>query len=118
MALFFDQEWFSARMRDRGLNRLALAAIMGIGTDELDAVWKDQREITVREVTLLAEILGVTPAEIAAHGGVSTPVPKTDNDLSPVLIRLDLLDARLQRLERGLTDLSAEIRLLAAPRTT
>lgn len=114
MALFFDSEWFDARMRERGLNRPALAAILGIGSEELDAIWKDQREISLREVTVLAEMLGVTTAEIAAHGGVSTPVPNSAGDPSQVLLRLDLLDARLQRLERGVAELTAEIKLLAA----
>lgn len=105
MSLFFDQEWFDARMRDRGLNRLALAAIMGISSDDLDAIWKDQREISSREVTMLAEMLGVSPAEIAAHGGVSTPIPKSDEDQSRLAMRLDLLEARVRELERAIADL-------------
>lgn len=101
MALFFDREWFEAKLHERGLNKLALAAILGIGSNELDAMWKDQREISLREVTLLAEMLGVTTQEIAKHGGVSTPIPKSGIDLDQVLARLDLLEARIQKLERG-----------------
>lgn len=107
MALFFDQEWFDEKLNARGLNRLALAAILGISAAELDAMWKDQREISAREVALLAEILGVTVAEIAAHGGVSTPIPKAGSDMGEVLARLDALDARMQKLERGQADLMA-----------
>ncbi len=107
MALFFDQEWFDAKLTERGLNRLALAAILGISTPELDAMWKDQREISPREVTLLAEILGVTTQEIAARGGASTPIPKSADDMGAVLARLDALDARLQKLERGQADIMA-----------
>lgn len=107
MALFFDQEWFDEKLNARGLNRLALAAILGISAAELDAMWKDQREISAREVALLAEILGVTVAEIAAHGGASTPIPKAGSDMGEVLARLDALDARMQKLERGQADLMA-----------
>ncbi len=107
MALFFDREWFDAKLHERGLNRLALAAILGIGGSELDAMWKDQREISPREVTLLAEMLGVTTREIAEHGGVSTPIPKTEVDLERVIARLELLEARLLQLERGQADIKA-----------
>ncbi|CAM9553066.1 unnamed protein product [Phaeothamnion confervicola] len=107
MALFFDQEWFDAKLNARGLNRLALAAILGISAAELDAMWKDQREISAREVALLAEMLGVTMAEIAARGGASTPIPKAEGDMGEVLARLDALDARMQKLERGQADLMA-----------
>ena len=112
MALFFDQEWFDARMRERGLNRPALAAILGISTCDLDAIWKDQREISAREVTILSEMLGVTSAEIASHGGVSTPIPGTAGDPSVVLMRLDLMESRLQRLERSVAELIAGIKPL------
>jgi len=105
MTLFFDQEWFDARMRERGLNRPALAAILGISSDDLDAIWKDQREISPREVTMLAEMLGVTPAEIALHGGVSTPVPKAASDLSTLSMKLDLLEARVRELEREIAEM-------------
>ncbi|HEX4889973.1 MAG TPA: helix-turn-helix transcriptional regulator [Alphaproteobacteria bacterium] len=98
MALFFDQEWFDARLGERGLNRLALSAILGVSMDALDDMWKDQREITPREVKLLAEILGVTAQEIAERGGVSTPVPATDIDL-PVIV------ARLEALERAVAEI-------------
>ena len=114
MALFFDQEWFDAKLNERGLNRLALAAILGIGAAELDAMWKDQREISPREVTLLAEMLGVTTKEIAARGGASTPIPKTEGDMDAVLARLDALDARMQKLERGQADLMARVLSLTA----
>lgn len=112
MALFFDQEWFDARLVERGLNRLALAAILGISSADIEAMWKDQREISLREVTLLAEMLGVTPEQIAERGGVATPLPKTETDLDQVVARLDLMDARLQRLERGQADLLALLHAL------
>ncbi len=107
MALFFDQDWFDARLSERGLTKMTLAAILGLGIPEIDAMWKDQREISPREVTLLAELLGVTIKEIAARGGASTPIPKAASDLGEVLARLDALDARMQKLECGQADIMA-----------
>ena len=98
MALFFDAEWFDAKLNERGLNKLALSAILGVSQADLDAMWKDQREISMREVTLLAEMLGVAVQEISERGGVSTPVPKP-NANAILLARLDALEARVQRLE-------------------
>jgi transcriptional regulator with XRE-family HTH domain len=114
MALFFDQEWFDAKLNERGLNRLALAAILGIGSSELDAMWKDQREISPREVTLLAEMLGVTTKEIAERGGAATPIPKAADDMGQVLARLEALDARLKKLEQGQSELMARVLALTA----
>ncbi|MDO9459839.1 MAG: DNA-binding protein [Alphaproteobacteria bacterium] len=104
MALFFDQEWFDIRLSERGLNKMALGAVLGLGIEEIDAMWKDQREISPREVTLLAELLGATTREISERGGAATPLPKAADDTGAVLARLD---ARLQKLERGQADILA-----------
>ncbi len=110
MALFFDQEWFDARLLERGLNKLTLGAVLGLSVAEIDAMWKDQREISPREVTLLASMLGVTTQEIATRGGAATPIPKAaadTGDIGEVLARLDALDTRLQKLERAQADILA-----------
>jgi hypothetical protein len=97
MALFFDQDWFTARLAGRGLSRTVLAAAAGMTEAELALVWKDQRELSAREVGILAELLGETPAEIANRAGVSTPVPGGD----PL--------ARIAALERQVADLQARL---------
>lgn len=109
MALFFDQQWFDARLKDRGLDRQSLAVLLGLTLDEINAMWKDQREIRTREVTVLSELLGVTPQEIADRGGASTPIPNRGGSMAEVLARLDALDARMQKLERAITGLHAFI---------
>ncbi|MEQ1890777.1 MAG: DNA-binding protein [Alphaproteobacteria bacterium] len=111
MALFFDQEWFDARLLERGLDRQTLAVLLGLTLQEIEAMWKDQREISAREVTVLSGLLGVTPEEIADRGGVSTPVPEKGGAMAGVLARLDALDARMQKLEQDYMGLQA---LLAA----
>jgi transcriptional regulator with XRE-family HTH domain len=98
MALFFDAEWFDARLGERGLSRQAMAAVAGLSAADLALVFKDQRELSAAEVTVFAELLGAPAAEIAAHAGVSTPMPGQDN-----------ADARIAALEQRVAGLEAEI---------
>lgn len=98
MALFFDAPWYDARLAERGLSRAVLAAVSGMSEAELALVFKDQRELSVAEVAVFAELLGVSPAEAANRAGVSTPVPGTD----PL--------ARIAELERRVAALEALVR--------
>lgn len=99
MALFFDAEWFDARLAERGLSRPVLAAASGLSSADLALAFKDQRELSAAEVAAFAELLGVEPSEIAARAGVSTPDPTA---ASPS-------DRRLAALERRVAALEAEI---------
>jgi helix-turn-helix protein len=92
MALFFDSDWFHAKLAERGIAPAVLAAGVGMGVAELALVFKDQRELSAGEVGALAELLGVSPREIAEHAGISTPVPDAD-----------VLDDRLARIEARLS---------------
>jgi hypothetical protein len=95
MALFFDAAWFEARLAERGLERAALAAGAGMSDADLALAFKDQRELSTAEVTAFAELLGASPAEIADHAGVSTPVPGAN----PTETRLAAIEARLAAIE-------------------
>jgi hypothetical protein len=97
MALFFDAQWFDARLGERGISREVLAAAAGMTAADLDLAFKDQREISAREVAVFAELLGVAPADVARRAGVSTPVPGEDSD------------ARIAALERRVAALEAEV---------
>ncbi|MFA7262875.1 MAG: DNA-binding protein [Caulobacter sp.] len=97
MALFFDQSWFDDRLAGRDLTRGVLAAVAGMSEADLALVWKDQRELSAGEVAAFAELLGVSPAEVARRAGISTPVPGAD----PL--------ARIAALERRVAALEAEI---------
>lgn len=102
MALFFDQDWFTARLAERGLSRSVLAAVAGMSEAELALAWKDQRELSAREVAAFAELLGVPPAEIAHRAGVSTPTPGGDPLARVAMLEREVaeLKLRLERLER------------------
>ncbi len=75
MALFFNAEWFDARLGERELSRRVLAAAAGMSEADLTLAFKDQRELSAEEVAAFAELLGVEPAAVALRAGVSTPIP-------------------------------------------
>lgn len=97
MALFFDARWFDGKLAERGLSRDVLAAASGMSAAEVDLVFKDQRELSPREVAVFAELLGEPAAEVADRAGISTPVPGAG------------AEARLAALERRVAELEAEV---------
>jgi transcriptional regulator with XRE-family HTH domain len=108
MALFFDKDWFDARLAAAGLSRAQLAAKLGLEEMQVAEIWKDQRELTGREVATLASLLNVTPEEIALRAGVSTPLPpNTPKDLESIGHALADLAARLERLERAMVEIKS-----------
>lgn len=100
MALFFDPDWFDAKLAERGLSRAVLAAVSGMSEADLALVFKDQRELSAAEVAAFAELLGASPAEIAEHAGISTPVPVEDplERIAALERRVEALEAELRRL--------------------
>jgi uncharacterized protein YceH (UPF0502 family) len=102
LALFFDAEWFDERLAARGLTRAVLAAAAGMGEADLALVFKDQREVSAREVAIFAELLGEQAADVASRAGVSTPAPAQAGGPEP----------RLAALERRVAALEAELAAL------
>lgn len=102
MALFFNSAWFDARLEASGLRRADVAAALGLTTEQLAELWKDQRELSAANVRALSTLLGAPAAEIASRAGVSTPVPReTPSDA------LAHLNERLDRVERTLAEIKA-----------
>jgi hypothetical protein len=106
MALFFDGAWFDKRLASLGLPRATLAAALGLSEHDLVLIWKDQREVSARDVAILANLLGESAEDIALHAGVSTPVPKTGS-ADP---GLKAIEERLTRIEEALAELKALLR--------
>jgi transcriptional regulator with XRE-family HTH domain len=105
MALFFDAEWFDAQLATRHLSRADVARVLGLDAEKVAELWKDQRELSVRDVRALATLLGASVQEIASRAGVSTPVPvEPPADTAAALAELN---ARLARVERGMLELKA-----------
>ena len=76
-----------------------MAAAAGLSAEELNLVFKDQREVSAGQVAAFAELLGVSPAEIASRAGVSTPAPGGD--------RVAALERRVAALEAEVAGLKA-----------
>ncbi|WP_339613977.1 hypothetical protein [uncultured Parvibaculum sp.] len=122
MALFFDQEWFEARLAEAGLNRDTVAAALGLSGEQVEEIWKDQRELTVEEVTVLAALLGQPIEDVVNHAGIATPQPGAARPPAPgeasvpeagrILERLDALDARMAGLEKAVLELSALLKFM------
>jgi len=102
MALFFDSEWFDARLAASGLKRGDLGAALGLNENEIAEMWKDQREIGAAHVRIMAALLGVAPQDIAKHAGVSTPVPLEESE-----DRLARIEAELKQIKALLMELRA-----------
>jgi len=108
MALFFDQQWFDERLKATGLTRDAVAATLGLSRAEVDEIWKDQREVTPHQVTMLAQLLGAPTVEIVNRAGVATPMPvQPPAGDAALAARLDEIDGRLTRIERAIADLQS-----------
>jgi transcriptional regulator with XRE-family HTH domain len=107
MALFFDKDWFDARLKAVHLTRRDLAAALGLSETQVDEVWKDQRELSAREVAVLSGLLNAPTNEIANHAGVSTPVPKEATDVGR---EIHALKKRLDHVERMLSDVVAALK--------
>jgi len=109
MALFFDQSWYDARLAERGLTRVVLAAVAGMSQDELALAYKDQRELTAAQIAAFAEVLGVPLAEAARRAGVGAhaaalpgeapkAAPSLEQKVATLETRVAALEAELARL--------------------
>jgi hypothetical protein len=112
MALFFDQEWFDRKLAEKGQSRDQVAAALRISRIEVDEVFKDQRELSPNEVTMLARLLGEPLTEVVSRAGIATPMPKepkAEGGSEAVLAKLAEMDQRLVRIERAVADLQSLI---------
>lgn len=113
MGLFFDQDWFEERLKATGLSRASIAQAAGMSIDEVEMVFRDQRELEGPEVHAIARVLGADPREVANRSGVANPgplesiaAPRTLRSLSAepefVVTRevIQGIHERLDRLER------------------
>lgn len=99
MALFFDAAWYDDRLAERGLSRTILATAAGMIEADLALAFKDQRELSIREVSVFAELLGVSPAEAASRAGVRPPPASDAQRLAALEARVAALEAELARLK-------------------
>lgn len=109
MALFFDSAWFDSRLAAVHLSRADLARALGLNDGQIAEVWKDQRELSARDVSVIAALLGVSAEDVVKYAGISTPIPHSS---APPDFARDIaeLKTRLDRVEQSF----AELKLLIA----
>ena len=71
MGIFFDQDWFDARLKAAGLTRGSMAQAAGMTIDEVEMVFADRRELEAGEVHAIARALSADPREIASRSGLA-----------------------------------------------
>lgn len=102
MALFFDQSWFDARLKELGATRDDVARLLRLSSEQAAELWKDQRELRASDVQALASYLKVAVGEVASRAGISTPVPAESRSVEQ---RLEEVNERLTRIERMIVEL-------------
>ncbi|MFM9865724.1 MAG: DNA-binding protein [Micropepsaceae bacterium] len=106
MALFFDQAWFDARLKELGATRDDIGRVLKLSAEQVAELWKDQRELRAADVGALAAYLKVAAAEVASRAGISTPVPPEPKAIDA---RLEEMNERLTRIERMIVELKTLI---------
>jgi ribosome-binding protein aMBF1 (putative translation factor) len=109
MALFFDAAWFDAKLASAHLSRGDLAQALGLTDAQIVEMWKDQRELSAQQVSVMAGLLGVHAREIAERAGISTPVPREGITLSDLAMRLT-------RMEHEIAEMKTMLRALKGGR--
>lgn len=112
MALFFDQAWFDGKLAEKHLARDDVANVLRVSREAVDEIFKDQRELSTNQVTMLARLLGEPLTEVVSRAGIATPMPSAPTasaDHGAVLAKLETLEQRLVRIERAIADLQSLI---------
>jgi hypothetical protein len=104
MSLFFDAEWFDARLAARGLDRAALAEGAGLERAELHRIYANERAATVDELKAFARVLDADLVEVTLRSGVSEradPEADTSSRIESIEARLKAIDDWLNELENS-----------------
>lgn len=105
MALFFDADWFDAKLGEKGLDRTALAVAAGVERADLHAIFVNERAPTAEELNTFATVLGVSLVEVTLRSGVATrdsnPEAGAEDRIESIEARLDAIDTWLKEFEAG-----------------
>lgn len=105
MSLFFDADWFDAKLGERGLDRAALAEAAGIERADLHSIYVNERAASAAELDAFARVLGADIVEVTLRSGVATRGAEMREDTSAriesIEARLDAIDSWLEEFERA-----------------
>ena len=104
MSLFFDANWFDARLAERWLDRTALAACAGIDNGELERLFTNERAPSGEELQAFATLLSADLVEVTLRAGVAARVAPSEGETASTRIedieaRLDAVDAWPEEFE-------------------
>ena len=112
MSLFFDADWFDAKLAERGLDRAALAIAAGIERADLHGVFTNERAPTQSELETFATVLQADILEVMLRSGVATrEAPSPD---APPSDRIESIEARLDAIDSWLAEFEAQTKKKAA----
>jgi len=107
MSLFFDAAWFDARLRERGLDRAALAAAANMERADLDLVFSDERGASASELAAFAQALNLNLVEVSLRSGIASRGGASDEDTGA---RIDGIEARLDAIDNWLAEMEGKKR--------
>jgi hypothetical protein len=103
MSLFFDADWFDAKLAERGLDRAALAIAAGLERTDLHAVFINERAPTAEELETFARVLQADLVEVTLKSGVAQraadPGAEPEDRIESIEARLDAIDSWLAEFE-------------------
>ena len=100
MTLFFDAEWFDARLAERKLDRGALAECAGLERTELHRLFTNERSATPDELSAFAKLLDADLVEVTLRSGVSERAAEGDASA-----RIESIEARLNAIDEWIAEL-------------
>jgi transcriptional regulator with XRE-family HTH domain len=104
MSLFFDADWFDAKLGERGLDRAALAVALGIERTELHRIFTNERAPTAAELNTFATVLHAGLVEVTLRSGVAT---RTADPAAAAESRIEDIEARLDAIDNWLAEFEA-----------
>lgn len=103
MSLFFDADWFDAKLGERGLDRAALAVAAGLERTDLHGIFTNERAPTAEELAAFATVLKADLVEVTLRSGVATRVTDSaaaaEDRIESIEARLDAIDTWLREFE-------------------
>ena len=104
MSLFFDADWFDAKLAERRLDRTSLAVAAGLDRAELHRIFTNERAATAEELRTFATCLGADLVEVTLRAGVAPrdaePAADTSDRIESIEERLNAIDAWLAEFEK------------------
>lgn len=107
MSLFFDADWFDARLHARGLDRSALAAAAGLERAGLHALYANERAASAAELSAFAALLGADILEVTLRSGIAAREAAPETDTSA---RIESIEARLDAIDTWLAEFEQQTR--------